>query len=89
MRPLHDSSTSRGFALAGATKRILMATKWQFLPLLGRVLDGRSPSVLAGGTRPTMREADAEAVVQKTGEAHPEAPPRIISDQGTQFKSRE
>lgn len=53
------------------------------------VLDGCSRSVLAWDIRPTMREADAEIVVQRAREAHPGARPRVISDQGAQFKSRE
>jgi putative transposase len=53
------------------------------------VLDGCSRSVVGWDIRPTMREVDAEIVVQKAREAHPEARPRIISDQGAQFKSRE
>jgi hypothetical protein len=36
-----------------------------------------------------MREIDAEIVIQKAREAHPDARPRIISDQGSRFKSRE
>src|SRR5690606_2739935 len=39
--------------------------------------------------RTTMREIDSEIVLQKAREAFPEAKPRIISDQGSQFKSRE
>jgi putative transposase len=53
------------------------------------VLEGCSRAILAWDIRPAMREIDAEIVVQKAREAHPEARPRIISDQGSQFKSRE
>lgn len=53
------------------------------------VLDGCSRAVLAWDIRTTMREVDAEIVVQKARELHPEARPRVISDQGSQFKSRE
>lgn len=53
------------------------------------VLDGCSRMVLSWDIRPTMREVDAEIVVQKARESYPEARPRIISDQGSQFKSRE
>lgn len=53
------------------------------------VLDGCSRMVLAWDIRPTMREIDAEIVLQKAREAYPEARPRIITDQGSQFKSRE
>lgn len=53
------------------------------------VLDGCSRMVLAWDIRPAMREIDAEIVVQKARERYPEARPRMISDQGAQFKSRE
>ena len=53
------------------------------------VLDGCSRMVLAWDIRPAMREIDAEIVVQKARERYPDAKPRIISDQGSQFKSRE
>jgi putative transposase len=53
------------------------------------VLDGCSRMVLSWDIRPTMREVDAEIVVQKARESYPEARPRLISDQGSQFKSRE
>jgi putative transposase len=53
------------------------------------VLDGCSRSVVGWDIRPTMRERDAEIAVQKAREAYPSARPRVISDQGTQFKSRE
>jgi transposase InsO family protein len=53
------------------------------------VLDGCSRSVLAWDIRVAMREVDAEIVVQKAREAYPQARPRVISDQGSQFKSRE
>lgn len=53
------------------------------------VLDGCSRAILAWDIRPTMREADAEIVLQKAKEAYPSATPRVISDQGSQFKSRD
>jgi len=53
------------------------------------VLDGCSRAILAWDIRPAMREIDAEIVVQKARERYPDAKPRIISDQGSQFKSRE
>ena len=36
-----------------------------------------------------MKEADAELVLQKAREKHPEARPRIISDNGPQFVAKE
>jgi putative transposase len=53
------------------------------------VLDGCSRKVLAWDIRPAMREIDAEIVVQMARERFPQARPRVISDQGSQFKSRE
>lgn len=53
------------------------------------VLDGCSRHIVAWDIRPTMREIDGEIVLQKAREAHPQARPRVISDQGSQFKSRE
>lgn len=53
------------------------------------VLDGCSRMIVAWDIRPTMREIDSEIVLQKAREAYPEARPRIITDQGSQFKSRE
>ena len=53
------------------------------------VPDGCSRAILAWDIRPAMREMDAEIVIQKAREAHPHARPRMISDQGSQFKSRE
>ena len=53
------------------------------------VLDGCSRMIVAWDIRPTMREIDSEIVLQKAREAFPEAKPRIITDQGSQFKSRE
>lgn len=53
------------------------------------VLDGCSRMVLAWDIRTTMREIDSEIVLQKAREAYPGAKPRIITDQGSQFKSRE
>jgi transposase InsO family protein len=53
------------------------------------VLDGCSRMIVAWDIRPTMREIDSEIVLQKAREAYPNARPRIITDQGSQFKSRE
>jgi putative transposase len=53
------------------------------------VLDGCSRAVLAWDIRPSMCTLDSEIVLQKARERYPGARPRIISDQGSQFKSRE
>jgi transposase InsO family protein len=53
------------------------------------VLDGCSRAILAWDIRPSMCTLDSEIVLQKARECYPDARPRIISDQGAQFKSRE
>jgi putative transposase len=53
------------------------------------VLDGCSRYITSWDIRPTMCEADAEVVLQRAREAFPEARPRVITDQGAQFKGRE
>lgn len=53
------------------------------------VLDGCSRAIVAWDIRTTMREIDSEIVIQRAREAHPDAKPRVITDQGSQFKSKE
>lgn len=53
------------------------------------VLDGCSRAIVSWDIRSSMQEMDAEIVVQRAREQHPRARPRIITDQGSQFKSRE
>jgi transposase InsO family protein len=53
------------------------------------VLDGCSRAILAWDIRPQMKEADAEIVIQRAREAHPDARPRIITDNGPQFIARD
>lgn len=53
------------------------------------VLDGYSRYMVAWGLREKMTEQDVEIVVQRAHEAFPDAKPRIISDNGTQFVSKE
>ncbi len=53
------------------------------------VLDGYSRFIVSWDLRPTMTEADVEIVIQRGREAFPAARPRIISDRGTQFASRD
>lgn len=53
------------------------------------VLDGCSRYIVAWDIRLTMCEQDAEIVLQRAREAFPQARPRVISDQGAQFKGRE
>lgn len=53
------------------------------------VLDGYSRAILAWDLREKMEERDAEIVIQAAKEAYPNAKPRIISDQGSQFRSKD
>jgi putative transposase len=52
-------------------------------------LDGASRYIVHWEIRESMKEADAEIVLQKAREKHPEARPRIISDNGPQFIARD
>jgi putative transposase len=53
------------------------------------LLDGCSRSVVHWEIRPEMREAEVEIIIQRAREKHPEAKPRIISDNGPQFIARD
>lgn len=53
------------------------------------VLDGCSRYVIAWDLRLSMTEADAEIVLQRGRESFPQAKPRIISDNGSQFIARD
>jgi len=53
------------------------------------ILDGYSRYVVHGEIRETMRESDAEIVVQRAREKFPGEKPRIISDNGPQFIARD
>jgi transposase InsO family protein len=53
------------------------------------VLDGFSRKILAWDLRTKMEERDAELVIQMAKERFPDANPRIISDQGSQFRSHD
>jgi transposase InsO family protein len=53
------------------------------------VLDGCSRAILSWDINETMTEADAEIVLQRARENYPEAKPRIISDNGSQFVAKE
>lgn len=56
---------------------------------LATVLDGCSRAILSWRLSGTMTEADAEIVLQKAREAYPGETPRIISDNGPQFLSKD
>ena len=53
------------------------------------VLDGCSRYVVAWDLRETMKEADAELVLQRAREEYPQARPQIISDNGPQFVAKD
>ena len=53
------------------------------------VLDGASRFIVHWEIRTEMKEADVEIILQRAREKHPEAKPRIISDNGPQFIARD
>lgn len=53
------------------------------------VLDGYSRYLVGWALREQMTEADVEIAVQQAHEAFPDAKPRIISDNGSQFIAKE
>lgn len=53
------------------------------------VLDGYSRAIVHWDLREAMTEADVEIVLEAAKEKHPEAKPRIISDNGPQFIARD
>jgi transposase InsO family protein len=53
------------------------------------VLDGCSRSIVHWEIREQMKEADIETILQRAKEKHPQARPRIISDNGPQFIARD
>ncbi len=53
------------------------------------VLDGCSRSIVHWEIRESMKESDAEIVLQRAREKYPDARPRIISDNGPQFISKD
>lgn len=52
-------------------------------------LDGCSRSIVHWEIRKKMEESDVEVILQRAREKYPEAKPRIISDNGPQFISRD
>ena len=53
------------------------------------VLDGFSRTIIHWEIREAMTEADVEIVLQRAHEKYPDARPRIISDNGPQFLSKD
>jgi transposase InsO family protein len=58
------------------------------MPFQGRD-HGFSRSILHWDLRESMTEADIEIILQAAKEEHPEARPRIISDNGPQFIAKD
>jgi transposase InsO family protein len=53
------------------------------------ILDGYSRFIVHWEIRESMKEVDVETILQRAREKHPEAKPRMISDNGPQFISRD
>jgi len=53
------------------------------------ILDGYGRYIVHWDLRERMTEADIEIVLQRAKEQYPEAPPRIISDNGPQFIAKD
>lgn len=53
------------------------------------VLDGYSPAIVHWDLRESMTEPEIEIILEGAKEKHPEAKPRIISDNGPQFIARD
>ncbi len=53
------------------------------------ILDGCSRYIVNWDLRESMTEADIEIILQRAKELHPEARPRIISDNGPQFIAKD
>lgn len=53
------------------------------------VLDGFSRAIVHWEIRESMTEAEIEVILQRAQEKHPEATPRIISDNGPQFIAKD
>jgi transposase InsO family protein len=53
------------------------------------ILDGASRYIVQWDIREAMKESDAEIVLQRAREQHPQARPRVISDNGPQFIAKD
>lgn len=53
------------------------------------ILDGYSRAIVHWEIRESMTEAEIEIILQRAGEKHPDARPRVISDNGPQFIARD
>ena len=88
------SKKGRGFAQPGGPHR-----HWHidvaYLNISGTfyylcsILDGYSRFIVHWEIRESMKEADVETILQRAHERHPDAHPRVISDNGPQFLARD
>lgn len=53
------------------------------------ILDGYSRAIVHWEIRESMTERDVETILQRAREKHPDARPRVISDNGPQFVARD
>lgn len=53
------------------------------------LIDGYSRSVVAWNLAPSMKQHDVQIAIQRAHERYPQARPRVISDNGSQFIARE
>lgn len=89
-----ESKKGKGFAQPGAPHRhwhidityLKIQCVFYYLIL---VLDGYSRYLVGWALRAQMTETDVEIALQIAREAFPEAQPRVISDNGSQFISKE
>jgi len=96
---LNRWSRSQGFEKPGFTQPIHAHQHWHvdisYINILGSifflitVLDGKSRYVVAHDLRTRMSEYDVELVIEQARERFPNARPRIISDNGPQFISKD
>ena len=96
---LNRWSRSQSSEKSGFTQPIHVHQHWHvdisYINILGSifflitVLDGKSRYVVAHDLRTHMSEYDVELVIQQARERFPNARPRIISDNGPQFISKD
>ncbi len=60
-----------------------------FKKFLCSILDGCGRYIVNWDLRESMTEADIEIILERAKELHPDARPRIISDDGPQFIAKE
>jgi transposase InsO family protein len=93
------SNSSDGFILEGPKFPLEPRFNWHidvsYINVSGTfyylcsVLDGYSRAIVHWDLRESMTESDIEIILEAAKEKHPEARPRIISDNGPQFIARD